>query len=89
MLKLNDPSLLRDRAYIGGVWTAAADRKAVHNPANGALIAEVADVGVAGALYDLVLNVDSLTEIGSEAARETGSPSGGVQGPFVDQPRGK
>ena len=49
MLKLNDPSLLRDRAYIGGVWTAAANRKPVHNPANGALIAEVADVGVAGA----------------------------------------
>ena len=49
MLKLNDPSLLRDRAYIGGVWTEAANRKAVHNPANGALIAEVADVGVAGA----------------------------------------
>jgi len=22
MLKLNDPSLLRDRAYIGGVWTS-------------------------------------------------------------------
>ena len=49
MLKLNDPSLLRDRAYIGGVWTEAANRKAVHNPANGGLIAEVADVGVAGA----------------------------------------
>jgi len=49
MLKLNDPSLLRDRAYIGGAWTEAANRKAVHNPANGALIAEVADVGVAGA----------------------------------------
>jgi succinate-semialdehyde dehydrogenase/glutarate-semialdehyde dehydrogenase len=49
MLKLNDPSLLRDRAYIGGVWTEAASRKPVHNPANGALIAEVADVGVAGA----------------------------------------
>ena len=49
MLKLNDPSLLVSNAYIGGVWTEAANRKAVHNPANGALIAEVADVGVAGA----------------------------------------
>ena len=49
MLKLTDPSLLRDRAYIGGAWTEAANRKPVHNPANGALIAEVADVGVAGA----------------------------------------
>ncbi len=42
MLKLNDPSLLCDRAYIGGVWTETANRKAVHNPANGALIAEEA-----------------------------------------------
>jgi len=49
MLKLQDPSLLIDRAYIGGGWTEAATRTPVHNPANGELIAEVADVGVAGA----------------------------------------
>jgi succinate-semialdehyde dehydrogenase/glutarate-semialdehyde dehydrogenase len=49
MLKLRDPSLLCDRAYVGGVWTQAERRTPVRNPANGALIAEVADVGVAGA----------------------------------------
>jgi succinate-semialdehyde dehydrogenase/glutarate-semialdehyde dehydrogenase len=49
MLKLQDPSLLIDRAYIGGKWTEAATRTPIHNPANGDLIAEVADVGVAGA----------------------------------------
>ena len=49
MLKLNDPSLLRDRAYVGGAWTDGPGRTAVHNPANGEVIAEVADVGVAGA----------------------------------------
>jgi succinate-semialdehyde dehydrogenase/glutarate-semialdehyde dehydrogenase len=49
MLKLNDPSLLRDCAYIGGVWTEAMSHTPVVNPANGAPLAEVADVGVAGA----------------------------------------
>ena len=70
MLKLNDPSLLRDRAYIGGVWTAAADRKAVHNPANGALIAEVADVGVAGARAAIDAAAKAFPAWSAKTARE-------------------
>ena len=70
MLKLNDPSLLRDRAFIGGVWTEAANRKAVHNPANGALIAEVADVGVAGARAAIDAAVAAFPAWSSKTARE-------------------
>ena len=49
MLKLKDPALLVADAYIDGVWTGAAERTPVRNPANGEIVAEVADVGVAGA----------------------------------------
>jgi succinate-semialdehyde dehydrogenase/glutarate-semialdehyde dehydrogenase len=70
MLKLNDPSLLRDRAYIAGVWTEAAIRKAVHNPANGALIAEVADVGVAGARAAIDAAAAAFPAWSSKTARE-------------------
>jgi succinate-semialdehyde dehydrogenase / glutarate-semialdehyde dehydrogenase len=70
MLKLNDPSLLRDRAYIGGVWTETANRKAVHNPANGALIAEVADVGVAGARAAIDAAAEAFPAWSAKTARE-------------------
>ena len=47
VMQLNDPTLLRTSAYINGQWTDAADGKtfAVHNPATGELVAEVADLG--------------------------------------------
>ena len=48
-LTLKDRSLLETRAYIAGEWTAGASRFPVRNPANGELVAEVADVGVEGA----------------------------------------
>jgi succinate-semialdehyde dehydrogenase/glutarate-semialdehyde dehydrogenase len=46
-MKLKDPSLLRSQAYINGAWIDAADGRvfAVNNPADGSLIAEVADLG--------------------------------------------
>jgi len=45
-MKLNDPSLLRSKAYINGEWVDAVDGRVfgVHNPANGKLIIEVADL---------------------------------------------
>ncbi len=49
MLNLNDPSLLVSDAYIDGQWIKAERRSQVRNPANGQIVAEVADVGVAGA----------------------------------------
>ncbi|HUG60863.1 MAG TPA: NAD-dependent succinate-semialdehyde dehydrogenase [Methylomirabilota bacterium] len=45
--RLTDRRLLRDLAYVGGKWTAAADgaRFEVTDPASGATVAFVADVG--------------------------------------------
>ncbi|MBI2234641.1 MAG: succinate-semialdehyde dehydrogenase (NADP(+)), partial [Micavibrio aeruginosavorus] len=41
--------LLRDKAYIGGNWVAADSGKtfSVTNPANGAVLASVPDMGAA------------------------------------------
>jgi succinate-semialdehyde dehydrogenase/glutarate-semialdehyde dehydrogenase len=46
-MKLKDASLLREQSYINGEWVGAADgrRFVVHNPADGSVIAEVADLG--------------------------------------------
>ncbi len=46
MLKLNDPSLLETRAFVGGQWRDSATKFDVINPANGKLVAQVADMGV-------------------------------------------
>jgi len=48
-MNLNDPSLLRTDSYVNGAWTKAKGDKrfAVTNPVNGAVIAEVADLGAA------------------------------------------
>jgi succinate-semialdehyde dehydrogenase/glutarate-semialdehyde dehydrogenase len=48
-LTLNDPSLLRQQGFIDGHWTQAdgGARFAVHDPATGRVLAEVADMGVA------------------------------------------
>ena len=47
MLKLDNNSLLRDAAFIGGAWrgSTSGERFAVKNPATGEVIAEVADLG--------------------------------------------
>lgn len=45
MLKLNDPSLLETRAFIGGNWVSGEKTYDVINPANGELVAKVADLG--------------------------------------------
>ena len=46
-MKLNDPNLLRVDSYINGGWVTCKTRFAVTNPANGEVIAEVADLGSA------------------------------------------
>ncbi len=48
-MQLNDQSLLKDSAYIDGIWCAAADNAtfAVTNPATGEQITMLADCGVA------------------------------------------
>ncbi len=45
MLRLKDSTLLKKDAYVGGVWRSAGKRFAVRNPANGQVLAEVADLG--------------------------------------------
>jgi succinate-semialdehyde dehydrogenase / glutarate-semialdehyde dehydrogenase len=44
-LALRDTSLLEPRAFVAGHWEAGTRRFPVTNPANGALLAEVADMG--------------------------------------------
>jgi succinate-semialdehyde dehydrogenase/glutarate-semialdehyde dehydrogenase len=46
-LKLNDPSLLETRAYVNGEWIETGKTFAVHNPATGDRITDVADLGIA------------------------------------------
>jgi succinate-semialdehyde dehydrogenase/glutarate-semialdehyde dehydrogenase len=48
-LKLNNPALLREQAYINGEWVSAADGGMfnVTNPADGSLVARVPQLGVA------------------------------------------
>jgi len=48
-LALSDPALLRDRAFVGGEWVAAARGAtfAVTDPATGALLGRVPDLAVA------------------------------------------
>lgn len=45
MLKLNDPSLLETRSYIGGEWVSCDKTYDVINPATGELVASVPDHG--------------------------------------------
>lgn len=48
-MKLKDASLLRTQSCVNGEWVGAVDGRcfAVHNPADGSLIADVADLGAA------------------------------------------
>ena len=50
-LKLDHPGLLREQCYIDGAWVDAPDGAAfdVTNPADGAVVARVPEMGVAGA----------------------------------------
>ena len=47
ILKLNNPSLFRKQSYINGQWVSAENDEtfAVLNPADGSLLAEVAELG--------------------------------------------
>ena len=46
---LNDPSLLKTDALINGQWVQGSSRFDVHDPATGAKLADVANLGVAEA----------------------------------------
>ncbi|MNR78097.1 Glutarate-semialdehyde dehydrogenase DavD [compost metagenome] len=46
-LQLNDPTLLRNQAYINGTWVSAQASFDVNNPANGSHITRVPNLGTA------------------------------------------
>ena len=48
-LPLKDPNLFRDQCYLDGAWTGADSKKtfAVNNPASGAILGTVPDLGAA------------------------------------------
>jgi succinate-semialdehyde dehydrogenase/glutarate-semialdehyde dehydrogenase len=52
-LKLKNPDLLREQAYINGEWVSGAKDEtfAVTNPADDTLLANVAQLGVAETAY--------------------------------------
>jgi succinate-semialdehyde dehydrogenase / glutarate-semialdehyde dehydrogenase len=47
MLKLQDETLLKSDAFVGGEWLAKDKRFAVRNPATGEILAQVADLSAA------------------------------------------
>ncbi|MBU2146226.1 MAG: NAD-dependent succinate-semialdehyde dehydrogenase [Alphaproteobacteria bacterium] len=57
-LKLSDPSLLEERAFVGGEWSEGATRFPVVNPATGEEIARVANLGAS----DVRTAIDSAYE---------------------------
>jgi succinate-semialdehyde dehydrogenase/glutarate-semialdehyde dehydrogenase len=44
-MRLNDPALLREQCFIDGDWVAGAKQFPVHNPANGATVGQVPELG--------------------------------------------
>ncbi|WDF74899.1 NAD-dependent succinate-semialdehyde dehydrogenase [Novosphingobium sp. KACC 22771] len=73
-LRLSEPALLRDAAFVGGAWVKGAATIAVTNPADGSLVGTVPNLGEAetrGA-------VDAAVPAQAAWARETGKARGGV-----------
>ena len=67
-MQLNDPKLLRTDAYIDGKWVTPKKRFAVTNPANGEVIAEVADLGAS----DVTAAIDGVKFVMSSGAIGSG-----------------
>jgi succinate-semialdehyde dehydrogenase/glutarate-semialdehyde dehydrogenase len=67
-LSLNDPSLLETRAYVNGEWLAGTAKFDVHDPATGALVANVCDLNIA----DTSAAIDAAKAAGPAWAAQTG-----------------
>ena len=70
MLNLKDPTLLKTDAYIGGEWVAPTNRYAVYNPANGEVVAEVADCGKAETAAAIDAGKDAQKKWAARPAKE-------------------
>ena len=73
-LKLAEPALLRDAAFVGGVWVGGGASIAVTNPADGALVGHVPDLGEAETLSA----VEAAVPAQAVWARVTGKGRGAV-----------
>ncbi|MGJ8627975.1 MAG: NAD-dependent succinate-semialdehyde dehydrogenase [Sulfitobacter sp.] len=74
MLNLTDPTLLETRAYVNGNWIENDTTFPVHNPANGAKIADVTDLGV----EDVRLAIDAAYSFQKAWAAKTGKERGAI-----------
>ena len=73
-LTLSEPDLLRDAAFVDGTWLAGAHTLAVTNPADGAVLGHVPNLGAA----ETTLAVDAAYRAQKAWARETGKARGGI-----------
>ena len=81
-MKLDDPSLLKQDAWIAGRWSAAADgrRIAIHNPANGNVVGEVPMMGAA----ETRLAIDAAAEALPMWSRKTAKERAVILRRFAD-----
>lgn len=79
-LRLADPSLLETRAYVNGAWVQKDATFDVTNPANGQVIAQVADLDVA----DTKLAIDAAYAAKADWAAWTGKERAGVLRKWYD-----
>lgn len=69
-MNLKNKNLLTDKAYIGGVWVAGAKAFAVTNPADGAVIGDVPDMGAAETKHAIAAAEKALPGWSAKLAKE-------------------
>jgi len=72
-IQLNRPGLLRDQAYIDGIWTGSEERIAVLNPASGATFGHIPDLGAQEARQAVVAAHAAFPGWSTRTARERAS----------------
>jgi hypothetical protein len=70
VIALRDPALLRDRAYVGGAWIGGTSTFTVRDPATGATLAEVADLGAAETTAAVRAAADAMPAWAARTAKE-------------------
>jgi len=77
---LAEPDLLRDAAFIGGVWLGSADTITVTNPADGSVVGTVPNLGE----EETTLAVDAAYHAQKAWAKETGKARGAALRRWAD-----
>lgn len=72
-MKLSNPKLLKEQAFIGGEWIAAEQSLEVLNPANGLRIAQAPDLGAQDALKAVAAAEKALPAWAAKTAKERGA----------------